>query len=91
MRIFDEQEFRLAGMHFLGFVSENDQVTALKCHYYQGLAEAFGQGQDPRLLRQLEELMAWDDARPRFYCTIMALALDDRDRLTVNFYYRETK
>ena len=56
---------------------------------YQGLAEAFGTELDPPLLRQVEELMAWDDAHPRFYCPILALALDDRDRLTMNFYYRE--
>ncbi len=33
MRVYDEQEFRLAAMHFLGFVSQDDRVTALKCHY----------------------------------------------------------
>ena len=166
MPICDGQALPLAAMHFLGFVSENDRVTALKCHYlcrrhkdvstpprlgrydsgyfltwleqsgipaierlsplvrdvlgccggdvcmvgtdywltgerkykiyitgpiflYQGLAEAFGTELDPRLLRQVEELMRWDDAHPRFYCPILALALDDRDRLTMNFYYRE--
>ena len=165
MRVYSEEEFRLAAMHFLGFIDQAGQVTALKCHYlcwmqkdlsslrghfpddyylscleqsgipvfqrlcplvrdvlgrcgghvfmagtdywltgerkdkiyitdpvflYQGLAEAFGQEQDPRLLRQLEELMRWDDAHPRFYCAGLAMALDDRDRLTINFYYRET-
>ncbi len=167
MPICDARAFPLAGMHFLGFVSEDDRVTALKCHYlcrrhkdvstpsrlgrydsgyfltyleqsgipalqrlsplvrdvlgycgghvfmvgtdywltgeqkykiyitdpiflYQGLAEAFGKEQDPLLHGQLGELMRWDDAHPRFFCTILALALDDRDRLTMNFYYRET-
>ena len=166
MRVYSEEEFRLAGMHFLGFIDQAGQVTALKCHYlcwmqkdlssrrghfeddyylscleqsgipafrrlcplardvlgscgghvymagtdywvtgerkdkiylvepvflYQGLAEAFGKENYPLLLRQLGELMAWDDAHRRFYCVGLALALDDRDRLTINFYYRETK
>lgn len=42
----------------------------------------------PLLLPQIGDLMAWDDARPRFYCA--GLALDDRDRLSINFYFQET-
>ena len=33
MPICDARAFPLAGMHFLGFVSEDDRVTALKYHY----------------------------------------------------------
>ena len=165
MQVYSEEELRLAAMHFLGFIDQDDQVTALKCHYlcwmqkdlstrrghfaddyylscmersgipafrrlcplvrdvigrcgghvymagtdywltgerkdkiylvepvflYQGLAEAFEEETYPLLHRQIEELMRWDDAHRRFYCVGLALALDDWDQLTINFYYRET-
>ncbi len=53
---------------------------------YQGLIEMF-EKEAPLMAEQIGRLMLWSVGHPEFMCMGFGLALDEQNRLSLNFYY----